>query len=539
MSTSDSSIFFVDTVGNSVSKIKMNSLVRSVSVSPDNLLLVAGCTDNNLYVFDNQNELISTLKGHSGEVINCSFSEDGQKIISTGLDNKIIVWDITGKILALHTNVVEKGFESGLIELACFSPESQLVLYVMNDYYHQNYAVKIWDWNKNEIISKLDFFTTDISSAQFISDNQVLITAQNKAFISDFSNQQNQMLIGHTKLVFDARFDKKNDVIYTVSLDKTIKSWKIFNYSEILNKFKFVDAVSISNSSSIYSVFADNKLDVFSASKNYFSKIPKSSVLAINFSENDNFITTTNIDSSFTLWEKDGKIRTNIKLKNSVLYAEYSEMQNSIIVVTSNSVSFYKPDSTLVNTIDATGINHFDVSFEQNIIAYITGNEMFIKDFNGNVVISETFENIIKLKFFDDGRKLMLSSNEAIYLSDKKFGNFKEIITPKSTLTDISNSGKFIVWADNENNCRLLTNKGEEIYNFKNNNNIVDIQFSSNEKTLITKTVDNFGKTELNLWFISIPDIIEYVNDIKLFGEVYNPDIEELRKISNQEGSSF
>ncbi|KAG9313381.1 WD40-repeat-containing domain protein [Chiua virens] len=69
---------------------------RSVIVSPDNKLLVAGSEDKYIRVWNAETgDFLRTLSGHTGEVYALAFTPDSQSLFSASGDRTVRVWDAT------------------------------------------------------------------------------------------------------------------------------------------------------------------------------------------------------------------------------------------------------------------------------------------------------------------------------------------------------------------------------------------------------------------------------------------------------------
>ena len=86
-------------IGQDISVItqqKTKGAIEVLAFSKDgNLLASGGKGDYDLKIWDlNSGKVIGTLRGHSDDISAISFTTAGDKIISTGADSKLIIWDI-------------------------------------------------------------------------------------------------------------------------------------------------------------------------------------------------------------------------------------------------------------------------------------------------------------------------------------------------------------------------------------------------------------------------------------------------------------
>lgn len=536
---SDSTINKLDTLGNILLTEKINSLPRSLSVSKNDSNLIIACSDNNLYLFSNDLKLKRIINNHEEEINSCNFSGNDSLIISTSLDNNIIISDTSGNVLGKHFYETDNGFQTGFVEKAGLAPDSLYAYIVMNDYLHNNYTLKIWDWKNNKIIYKLNSLSKRINAVQFIDNERIIIASDDKKIhIINFINQKNKTLIGHSGGVLDIKFNKNKNNIISVASDKNIKLWQFFEYQTPLQNYEFLDVFKNSNSAKNYAIYADGKFDLTSTLKTYFSITPNSPIKNILFSEQDNYLLTENYDYSLTLFNKIGEILTEIKINEPIVKFKISESKKLIYIASNKKIIIYNFEGQIIKEFDTKSIQASDISFKTNHIAYYSDNKLFVLDINFKEIATKNYENISKINYTNQGKNIFILNNDTITKLNSKLKKEFLIVTPNCIYFDVSKTGNTIVWADDKGNCYLLNKYGEEIYNFKHKDFLLDIQLTSNEKILHTKTVNYYGEISINSWFISIPEIISYINEIKLYGKIYSPTKHDLELLTNKNVTS-
>jgi eukaryotic-like serine/threonine-protein kinase len=90
-------------------RLDLPSPAYSLAWSPDGRELVAGCFDNNLYLFHTgAGQRVGTFSGHRQEVTQVLFSPAGDRIVSTSLDKTVRLWSLS----ALTQEVLLNSFGS-------------------------------------------------------------------------------------------------------------------------------------------------------------------------------------------------------------------------------------------------------------------------------------------------------------------------------------------------------------------------------------------------------------------------------------------
>src|SRR5262249_51617811 len=84
--------------------------ISSVAFSPDGKLVLAGCLDNVLHVFELSTGKERKLEGHTQQLLGAVFTPDGKRILSGSYDQTVRLWDVeSGKEVCRffgHTNWV-------------------------------------------------------------------------------------------------------------------------------------------------------------------------------------------------------------------------------------------------------------------------------------------------------------------------------------------------------------------------------------------------------------------------------------------------
>jgi WD40 repeat protein len=73
--------------------------VRSISLCPDERLIVSGSSDSTVRVWEvATGQQVRVLEGHTRNVRNVAWSRDGQYIVSGSFDRTVRVWEADVKV---------------------------------------------------------------------------------------------------------------------------------------------------------------------------------------------------------------------------------------------------------------------------------------------------------------------------------------------------------------------------------------------------------------------------------------------------------
>ena len=142
-----------------------NSLVNSVSFSPDGKTLASGSEDKTIKLWDVQTgKEITTLQGHDYWVTSVSFSPDGKTLASGSIDGTIKLWDVqTQKEITTLT-----GHDESVWSVS-FSPDGKTLASGSWDA-----TIKLWDVQTQKEITALQGHDDLIHSVSFSPDGKTL-----------------------------------------------------------------------------------------------------------------------------------------------------------------------------------------------------------------------------------------------------------------------------------------------------------------------------------------------------------------------------
>ncbi|QDU21860.1 WD40 repeat domain-containing serine/threonine-protein kinase [Urbifossiella limnaea] len=164
-----------------------------------------------------QSDLL-TLRGHAGVVSSASFSPDGARVVTAGMDRIARVWDAnSGAGL-----VVFKGHTDG-VRSASFSPDGSRVATAGSDW-----TARLWDAKTGVELLVLKGHAEGVTSASFSPDGARVVTASRDgtARVWDAKNGFAVLAVkGHADAVSSAAFSPDGSRIVTTSADQTARVW--------------------------------------------------------------------------------------------------------------------------------------------------------------------------------------------------------------------------------------------------------------------------------------------------------------------------
>lgn len=225
--------------------------IESVAVSPDGQTIFAGSTDGQMWLWDSDGRLRTSLQGHTGRIYTAVFSPDSRRILTTSEDTTARLWDTNGTLLTTlnHRDLVWRAAFSpdgkymltasrdGTAQLldmqgnllatlsgsmlgvdrVLFSPDSRNILTVSAE------IVQLWDTSGRSITTLPERY----NRAVFSPDGRQILTSSS-AGTAQLWNTQGELLVtfsGHTDSISSVGFSPDGTRILTASWDDTARLW--------------------------------------------------------------------------------------------------------------------------------------------------------------------------------------------------------------------------------------------------------------------------------------------------------------------------
>ncbi|MCX5962821.1 MAG: serine/threonine protein kinase [Cyanobacteria bacterium] len=172
---------------------------------------------------------ISTLKGHSSWVFALAASPDSQTLVSGGLDDRIIVWDLLSgdadKILVGHTKPI-----NGL----AITSNGKTVVSCSDDI-----SIKFWQLSTGNLERSLSAHTRDINSIAVSSDGQFLVSGAEDRTLCVWNVNSGTLLRSYPEvsgMVRSVAMSANAQVVACGGLDNKVRVWN-FNTTQLLHCF--------------------------------------------------------------------------------------------------------------------------------------------------------------------------------------------------------------------------------------------------------------------------------------------------------------
>lgn len=493
--------------------------VHFVNKSVDNSLILTCGADNNVKLWNTKGNLVSTFI-HSAFVNFATISDDNQYVVTTTDNNQVIVW--TSNAQKINTYSYELEFDKQWVNIsyADVNTKKQNVLFVVNSYTSNSYQIKVWNFKTNKIVAEFKGIDSWVNGAFFVDTATIFAYTKNGTLYS--LNIQNQQIFkhkGHTNEIISAFFDSKNQVITSFSTDKTIRKWKIYSPFHLLQNYNDASKIKFSNGGSLIAIL-NKKINVTDLlGKLIFTSDLQFEPQNIDFTTDDSYVIVNN--EHFVCWSNIvTKAKTSIKLFDTILFAGITGDNSKIVVSTPFNVYTYNFRGQKIGTFHLESISSA-FSIVYNKIYTSNNKQILVYTTSGKKIDSLNIQNVSKIfNTKGDNYKFLFVAGNKAYIVDKNHHIKSEIsLNQIINIAKISINGDFIALATSDE-CFLFNSNGKKIISFSNLFKIIDIEFSSNQKTLFVLSKNANNISSFSTFVISPAEIIKYVDELKLYGNV-------------------
>ena len=489
------------------------------------------------------------LQGHQDQIINMSFSPDGQRIITDSLDGTTRIWNLLGQeLVKLRSNHRSWGQIS-----SSFSPNGQYILTT------NEHATFIWNSSGRQL-AELNHQKT-VKSASFSSDSQYVITSEdgithkwdltgreiaklqehrekdsNRKNISpdgkhilnipndytirvlDLSGHELAKLQGHRAWVTSASFSSNSQYIITASGDGTARIWNLSGreLAKLEGDGDSIESAKFSPDDRHVVTASGNIAYIWNLSDRKVSReLPDRDLYRATFSSDGKFILTIGRDNTARVLDSSGQKLANLKgHKSSILGASFSHDMQHIVTYSIDetariwdlsgreiaklqhknwvtSASFSPDGQRIVTTAITGGATIWDLSGRE-----VDHLEQKFKSFGGSFSPEEGVPCSNSASFSPDGQYVLVinpnSSDQEAHLwnlLDKKLTNLKGHQTEICRAV-FSPNGQNIVTASGDGTARIWDLSGRELANLQHKNWVTNVSFSPDGQYVLTTSGD-------------------------------------------------
>lgn len=233
--------------GRDLDRIDAGNALASIAISPDDRWIAVGFDDKpnaSIEIWEiASGERIAVLPGHSKRVARLAFSADGRRLMSSGGDWTMRLWDV-------ETWAALRQFELSNPDTAAFSPDGRLIAGVDRQ---DDDFVQIWSTESGQSIVRLNASKANkVQRCRFTSDSRMLVTASFLGAIHVWdvaSGKPVHEFKAHRGLIYHVELTPDGQHVISSGMDRRLRLWNVRNGSlvaEIDTKLRFFKQLAIS-----------------------------------------------------------------------------------------------------------------------------------------------------------------------------------------------------------------------------------------------------------------------------------------------------
>ncbi len=193
----------------------------NLSPKGDLLLVVEAYPTNDIRVWNvADGSLAAVLHGHANQPMHCEFSPDGERIVSSSLDQTARVWEArSGRLLLTLRGHL------GRVVRAHFSPDGGRIATAGEDQ-----TVRLWNATTGEPLAVLQGHTNKIAKLAYTAGGASLVSVSVDGSVRVWDARRaetSDALRGHTNFVYGVTFLPDGKRVASVAWDGTARVWDL------------------------------------------------------------------------------------------------------------------------------------------------------------------------------------------------------------------------------------------------------------------------------------------------------------------------
>ncbi|PHX54544.1 hypothetical protein CP500_015600 [Tychonema bourrellyi FEM_GT703] len=288
-----------------------------------------------------------TWQAHTGAVTSVSFSPNQRFLATTGIDDRIRIWNLSGKKIAEWKALQQS------VNIVNFSPNGDFLATAGKDS-----TVKFWNLSGKNI-SEFSAIQGSVSSISFSPDQNLLAVAgiNNSVAIWQISQlpkikSSPVELTGHNGLIRSVNFSPRGNFLITLDGKSTVRIWSLSG--KLIKKLP-IQAIGISFSLNqeqqrFATVTLNGKVGLWNLSKQELVSEFQTLHLdakSISFSPDGERLATVGIDKTVRLWNLAGRQVAQFEFPENVVSVSWSRDGRQIAVAGSNGTVWLRQVESL------------------------------------------------------------------------------------------------------------------------------------------------------------------------------------------------
>ncbi|MUG94136.1 CHAT domain-containing protein [Scytonema sp. UIC 10036] len=484
--------------------------VIDVSFSPDGQIIATASKDKTVKLWNLDGSQRQTLQGHKALIHDISFSPDGQTIATASWDGTVKLWKPSGQLIM---TLVE---DKDAIYSVSFSPDGKII--ATADFIGN---IKLWT-SEGKQIATFKAHQGAVYCVTFSPDGKTIATASadRTAKVWSLDGKKLQTLKGHKDWVWSVNFSPDGQMIATASSDGTVKLWNL-NGQEIKTLDDHKDSViSVSFSpdgKTIATASADKTVILWNQNGEKLQTLTGHNnwIWRVNFSPDGQMLATASKDKTVKFWQILGKELIVLPAHNVAIYSVSFSRDGKTIATASwdGTVKLWARSGQLLTVLKGNGSPVTAIALwaapSRSIALHPTAQTMVTTTSDGTVTLwSRKGEKITTFKGHEDwiwsvnfspnGQTFATTSKDKtvkLWSFDGKL--LRTIKAHDDTVNSVSFSpdGKTLATASWDTTAKLWTTKGQLIRIFTGHlDGVHSISFSPDGKIIATASEDKTVK---------------------------------------------